>query len=104
MDYYECNRFISQIEQTFFDSGPYGESVIIKDLQTRRAMDAFNPSGNELSNKKKIYYKDFETALDGIWGVIKWAYDNRQNDLVFKNRLIKCKNQLEKLQNIVRNF
>ena len=104
MDYYECNSFISQVEQSFFGSGPYSESVIIKDLQARKALDTIDSSRNEVSNKKRIYNKDFETALDGILYVIRWAFDNRQNDLDFKNRLIKCKNQLERLQDIVRTF
>lgn len=103
-DYYECKHFISQVEEGYFDPGPYGESFIIKDLQTRRTLDTINPSRNEVSYKKGIYNQEFKRILDGILDVLQWAKKNHQTDLDFINRLNNCKNQLEKLQNILRNF
>lgn len=101
---YEFENFISQVEKGYFEGGPYSESIVKEDLQTRRASDIYSTVGsagtNRLREKKEFYVKNFNEILENI----EYVMDKEKADHSFLSKCVKCKNQLNKLLAVVRNF
>jgi len=108
IDFNKAKDFIALCEMDFF-SGAFSESVIRADLENRKAMDRLSTMGssgmqtNELRNKKNYYIQDFDNCLSGITQVLDWARNNHW-DTMFISRCERCKEQVNKLHDIVRNF
>jgi len=105
MTFNEIEQGIAQIEQAYF-TGPFCESVVRDDLQCRKAMDSYSTFGsvgrqtNELGEKKDFYIQDFNNILD----VINRVQSDYSNNSVFVSRCERCKIQINRLLNIVRDF
>ena len=108
MDFSAAQDAISQIEQIYF-TGVFRESVIREDLQNRKLLDNLKRSSgkysNELEDKRDFYIKDFNNVLDNaINFILEVVQTHRSWDTTLINRCKRCKSELEKLLNIVRNF
>ena len=101
----EVERVVGACEEMYF-TGWFSESVIKDDLQKRKTRDSLSTMGSNprqtyhLSEKKQFYLKDFDDVekrlnefLDGL---------PRTHELYKRSE--RCKNQIIKLREIVRNF
>ena len=95
-------ELIVSFEREFF-TGWYSESAIKADLENRKAMDSLSTMGssgmqtNRLGEKRNIYFQDFKNVLYHIDRISK-------EDSAFISRCERCKNQVNKLYDFVRNF
>jgi len=98
-------ELITLFERDFF-TGAFSESAIIADLEATESMDRLSTLGSSgrqtymLSEKRNIYFQDFDYALEKI----DEAIDEYQWDNEFISRCERCKNQINLLSDIVRNF
>jgi len=106
----KIKEFIDKFEREYF-TGPYSESSIKADLESRRAMDGLSTMGssgrqtNRLGEKRSIYIKEFNDLLDStINPILEWAKTNCSDDTVFISSCENCKTQVNRMLDIVRNF
>ena len=104
----DAEQYISHCEIGYF-TGPFSESAIRDDLQTRKARDSYSMMGtpphrtNFLSEKKQFYYKDFN-EVEQYLGLILGMLQNTYPAHTLIPRCERCKNQIVKLRNLVQNF
>jgi len=95
-------ELIVSFEREFF-TGSYSESAIKADLEARRTRDNLSRMGsygmqtNMLGEKREIYFQDFDLVLNHIDRISK-------EDTTFISRCERCKNQVNKLYDFVRDF
>jgi hypothetical protein len=91
-------EYIRACENAFAD--PISESTIRQDLERCAALDRLSeisgPLTNELGKTKQKYYGWFDTMENNLNEYLR-AFPNNQ-------KLIECKNQVDKLRNLVKNF
>ena len=99
-----AEEFIVSFERELF-TGSFSESFIKNDLEARKTRDTLSTMGsgmrtNLLGEKRKIYIQDFKNVL----GIIEKAKDEYSHDSEFLSRCERCKNQANRLLDIVLNF
>ena len=98
-------RTLAMYEEELF-VGSYSENTIRADLQNRKAMDMYSTMGssgwqtNEVEQKKRMYLENFTKDIQ----IIDTALDYLQPSHEYVSRLIRCKKQVDKLRDIVRDF
>ena len=98
-------ELIASFERELF-TGAFSESAIKADLENRRAMDNLSTMGswgrqtNKLSEKRNFYIETFYEVLGHIDSIL----EHTKSDSSFIPRCEKCKNQANRLLDIVRNF
>ena len=95
--------------ETMYFSGSFSEGVIRDDLQARKTNDRISTMTSNprqtyyLSEKKQFYYKDFDDAEQYLSSIVNGLKNISTNHALIP-RCEKCKNQIGKLRNIVRDF
>jgi len=84
-------ELIVSFEREFF-TGSYSESTIKTDLAYRSTLGA-----GKLEEKRKIYFQDFDLVLTHIDRILR-------EDTALISRCERCKNQVNRLSDIVRGF
>ena len=101
-------RHIALCESELF-TGTHSESFITNDLQTRRASDRYSTMGSNpcqtylVTEKKQVYNATFDDAEKNINYILSNLEKTPQNNTLIY-RCERCKNQIVKLRNLVRNF
>ena len=105
MTYNEIEQWIgNNVEQVYF-FGAYSEDTVRNDLQLRKAMDIRSGGQtNNLGEKKSIYIQHFNRILGDINFAINWVQSNRPQNSEFISRCERCKSQVKRLLDIVRDF
>ena len=104
----KAEEFIIFCESEFF-TGTHSVSFITKDLQTRKASDRYSTLGsnsrqtNLLSAKKQVYFETFNNVYNGINLYLNMLQKSYPNHALI-SRCERCKEQIEKLRNIVQDF
>jgi len=107
MTFEEAERYIAEYEQLYFRGESFSESFIRNDLELRKTRDRLSTMGsgrptNELTRKKSVYYQWFNENLGGINRILDEA-TNRSWDTII-DRCERCKEQANRLLNLVRDF
>ena len=98
-------RHVALCESELF-TGSHSEGFITNDLQTRRASDRYSTMGSNprqtylVAEKKQVYYATFDDAEKNI----NYILSNLEKNHPLISRCERCKNQIVKLRNLVRNF
>jgi hypothetical protein len=104
----KAKHYIEQCEQGYF-TGVFSEDAIKNDLQNRKARDQYSTLGSNprqtdhLSEKKRFYFKDFDARQEDFDFIIKELQSINKNHALIP-KCERCKNQVAKLRNLVRNF
>ena len=104
----DVEQFISLCESEFF-TGTHSEGFITKDLQTRKTSDTYSTMGSNpcktshVWEKKQVYFETFEEA-DRNLNIILSKLKNSSPNHAWISRCERCKNQIAKLRNLVRDF
>jgi len=106
----KIKEFIAKFEREYF-TGPYSESSIRADLEARRSMDRLSTLGSsgiqtyKLREKRNIYTQEFNELLDStINPILDWAKKNCPDDTIFISSCENCKNKVNRMLDIVRDF
>ena len=102
-----AEQLLNSYEKDYF-TGAFSESTIKDDLQTRKASDAYSrmgsgPPTNYLSQKKQFYYNDFDDTEEYLNRIDKMLSGQPKTHPLLL-RSAKCRSQITKLREIVRNF
>ena len=109
IDFVKAGQLIALYEKEYF-TGSFSEKVIRDDLQSRKASDAYSKMGSSgrqtylLPEKKNFYIKEFTSGLNDINTVLNATKAHQSWDSALISRCEKCRDQADKLLNIVRNF
>ena len=103
-----AKQYLEQIEDIYF-TGCFSESVIETDLENRKASDRYSTMGsnprqtNLLWEKKQYYFQDFDEKEQSFNFIISKLRSITLNH-EWIPRVERCKNQIVKLRNLVRDF
>ena len=106
MDYSKAAGLISNAEHNLF-TGPFSETFIIKDLETRKTADTpgeYAGTTDKLDEKKRFYiqyYSEWQSSLDAV---LEWLRTNQPWDSSLISSCETCKDQVTSLFELVRRF
>ena len=110
INFARAEQYIAKIEQGYFNNGAFSESNVKDDLENRRALDSYSMLGSsprqtyELRAKKEFYFNDFNNNIGTIKNILSELQKYQPENKMLISKCEKCLNELNKLQDIVRNF